>query len=124
LTPQYAGLRTLHNDSAERGFAVLAFPCNQFAGQEPGTDAEILDFATSKYQVTFPMFSKIDVNGDSACDLYRWLRSEQPVEDGTTDIRWNFEKFLVDRSGTVVARFHPKVTPEDIAPQLEQYLTL
>jgi glutathione peroxidase len=98
---------------------VLGFPCNQFAGQEPGTDAEILAFATSTYDVTFPMFSKIDVNGDGACDLYTWLKA-QASDHG--DITWNFEKFLVDRSGAVVARFPPPTTPEQIAEQLGAYL--
>lgn len=103
--------------------SVLAFPCNQFGAQEPGTDAEILEFATSKYDVTFPMFHKIDVNGDGACELYQWLKDEQPGSTDTSDITWNFEKFLVDRNGSVVARFNPMVTPEQIAPQLEPYLT-
>ena len=76
---------------------VLGFPCNQFAGQEPGTDAEILEFATSKYEVTFPMFHKIEVNGDGAAPLYQWLKTEQPGEGASSDITWNFEKFLVDR---------------------------
>ena len=101
---------------------MLAFPCNQFGAQEPGTDAEILEFAISKYDANFPMFSKIEVNGDGACELYRWLRAEQPGAGEANDITWNFEKFLVDRTGAVVARFNPMVTPEDIAPQLEQYL--
>ncbi len=101
---------------------MLAFPCNQFGAQEPGTDAEILEFATSKYDANFPMFSKIEVNGDGACELYQWLRAEQPGATDNDAITWNFEKFLVDRSGAVVARFGPMVTPEDIAPQLEQYL--
>ena len=101
---------------------MLAFPCNQFGAQEPGTDAEILEFATSKYDANFPMFSKIEVNGDGACELYQWLRSEQTGAGDANDITWNFEKFLVDRTGAVVARFSPMVTPEDIAPQLEQYL--
>jgi glutathione peroxidase len=124
LTPQYAGLRALHNNNADRGFAVLAFPCNQFAGQEPGTDAEILEFATSKFQVNFPMFSKIEVNGEGACELFQWLKAEHAGPDAPSDITWNFEKFLIDRAGKVVARFSPKVTPEEIAPQLEQYLTV
>lgn len=101
---------------------MLAFPCNQFGAQEPGTDAEILEFATSKYDTNFPMFSKIEVNGDGACDLYQWLRTEQPGATDNNAITWNFEKFLVDRAGTVVARFSPMTTPEEIAPQLEQYL--
>ncbi len=97
---------------------MLAFPCNQFGAQEPGTDAEILQFATSTYGATFPIFSKIDVNGDGACDLYQWLRSET----GGGDITWNFEKFLVDRDGNVVQRFAPKVTAEEIAPHVAQLL--
>ena len=101
---------------------MLGFPCNQFGGQEPGTDAEILEFATSKYDITFPMFSKIDVNGDGACALYQWLREQQPGDGATSDITWNFEKFLVDRSGTVVARFGPMVTPADIAPRITELI--
>ena len=97
---------------------MLAFPCNQFGAQEPGTDAEILQFATSTYGVTFPMFSKIDVKGDGACELYQWLRSET----GGGDVTWNFEKFLVDRDGNVVQRFAPKVTAEEIAPHVAQLL--
>ena len=97
---------------------MLAFPCNQFGAQEPGTDAEILQFATSTYGVTFPIFSKIDVNGDGACELYQWLRSET----GGRDVTWNFEKFLVDRDGNVVQRFAPKVTAEEIAPHVAQLL--
>ena len=97
---------------------MLAFPCNQFGAQEPGTDAEILQFATSTYGATFPIFSKIDVNGDGACDLYQWLRSET----GGGDITWNFEKFLVDREGYVVQRFAPNVTAEKIAPHVAQLL--
>ena len=89
---------------------MLAFPCNQFGAQEPGTDAEILEFATSTYDATFPMFSKIEVNGDGACELYRWLREQS----GGADISWNFEKFLLDRDGNVVERFSPMTTPEDL----------
>jgi glutathione peroxidase len=101
---------------------VLAFPCNQFAGQEPGTDAEILEFATGTYDVTFPMFSKVEVNGPGACELYEWLRGEQPGDGASNDIAWNFEKFLVDRSGSVVARFGPTVTPEAIAPAVGELI--
>lgn len=97
---------------------MLAFPCNQFGAQEPGTDAEILEFATSKYSANFPMFSKIEVNGEGACELYQWLRSET---DGA-DISWNFEKFLIDREGNVVQRFNPMVTPEEIEPHVAQLL--
>ncbi len=102
---------------------MLAFPCNQFGAQEPGTDTEILEFATSKYDATFPMFSKIEVNGDGAAPLYQWLRSEQPGEGETDAITWNFEKFLIDKQGNVVARFAPTVTPEEIAAELPAHLT-
>ena len=101
---------------------MLGVPCNQFGAQEPGTDAEILEFATSKYAVTFPMFSKIEVNGDGACELYRWLRECQPGEGATSDIVWNFEKFLVDRAGTVVARFGPMVIPEEISSRVSELI--
>jgi glutathione peroxidase len=100
---------------------VLGFPCNQFANQEPGTDAEILEFATSTYGVTFPMFHKIEVNGDGAAPLYAWLREQQPGEGDTSDIVWNFEKFLVDGDGNAVARFGPQTTPEQIAEALDTY---
>jgi glutathione peroxidase len=97
---------------------VLAFPCNQFGAQEPGTDAEILEFATSKYDATFPMFSKIEVNGDGACELYQWLREQT----GGADITWNFEKFLVDGEGNVVERFGPMTTPEDLRDKVAELL--
>jgi glutathione peroxidase len=100
---------------------VLGFPCNQFANQEPGTDAEILEFATSTYGVSFPMFHKIEVNGDGAAPLYTWLKQQQPGEGETTDIVWNFEKFLVDREGNVVARFGPQTTPEQVGETLDTY---
>jgi glutathione peroxidase len=100
---------------------VLGFPCNQFANQEPGTDAEILEFATSKFDVNFPMFSKIEVNGDGAAPLYQFLKDAQPGEGDTSDITWNFEKFLVDGSGNVVKRYAPPTTPEDIAADLDQF---
>lgn len=99
----------------------MAFPCNQFGAQEPGSEEEILTFATEKYQANFPMFAKVDVNGDGACDLYEMLKSAQPGEDGTTDIPWNFTKFLVAKNGDIVARFGPKVTPEEIAEALPNW---
>ena len=105
-----------------QGFSVLAFPCNQFGAQEPGTDAEILEFATSKYDATFPMFSKIEVNGDTACDLYQWLRTEQPGDGDSDAITWNFEKFLVNREGQVVDRFNPMTTPEQIAAAITELI--
>lgn len=101
---------------------MLAFPCNQFGKQEPGTEAEIWEFATSKYQANFPMFSKIEVNGEAACDLYQWLKTQQPGSGDKSDITWNFEKFLVDRNGEVVERFAPQTTPEEVRPHIEKLL--
>ena len=100
---------------------MLGFPCNQFAGQEPGTNAEILEFATSKFDVDFPMFAKIEVNGDGAAELYKMLKAEQPGEGDSAEIAWNFEKFLVDASGQVVRRFAPPVTPDEVAAVLPEY---
>ena len=100
---------------------MLGFPCNQFGAQEPGSDAEILEFATSKYDVSFPMFSKIEVNGDGAAPLYKWLKSERPADGDSAEITWNFEKFLVDNQGNVVERFSPITTPEQVAEALQKY---
>lgn len=97
----------------------MGFPCNQFGAQEPGTDAEIQDFAQSNYQVNFPMFSKIEVNGDGACELYQMLTAAMPDEEGKNDIGWNFAKFLIDGKGAVIARFSPMVTPQEIGERLE-----
>jgi glutathione peroxidase len=118
-TPQYAGLRTLHEQ--HDGLTVMGFPCNQFGAQEPGTDAEILEFATSNYQVNFPLFSKIEVNGEGACQLYQMLTAAQPDDDGKHEIAWNFTKFLVDGEGDILARFSPKITPEEIGETLADY---
>lgn len=112
LTPQYDGLEKLYAEKKAEGFDVLGFPCNQFMGQEPGSEAEIEEFCRLTYGVKFPMFGKIDVNGADRHPLYAALIAAQPA-DG--DIRWNFEKFLVGRDGTVVARFHPKTAPDDPA---------
>ncbi len=101
---------------------MLAFPCNQFADQEPGSDAEILEFATSTYDVNFPMFSKVEVNGETATPLYQWLKAEKPGDGESAEITWNFEKFLVDRSGAVVARWGPQTTPEEIGAELPSWL--
>ena len=120
LTPQYAGLRTLNNET--EGLTVLGFPCNQFGAQEPGSDDEILDFVTKNYNIDFPMFSKIEVNGENTCDLYKVLKTQQPAEDGTEDLPWNFTKFLVDKNGTVVKRFNPKTTPEEIKEELSSLM--
>ena len=101
---------------------MLGFPCNQFGAQEPGSDDEILEFVTSKFDVDFPMFSKIEVNGDGAAELYRILKSEQPGDGDSPDITWNFEKFLVDKSGNVVRRFPPQTPPEDVAAVIPEHL--
>ena len=101
---------------------MLGFPCNQFGGQEPGSAEEIRAFTTDNYDIDFPLFAKIEVNGDGACELYQWLKSEQPGEGESSDITWNFEKVLVNADGEVVARFAPPVTPEEIAEQLPDLL--
>ncbi len=101
---------------------MLGFPCNQFGQQEPGSEAEILEFVTSKFDVDFPMFAKIEVNGDGACELYQLLKDAQPGDGDSPDITWNFEKFLVDKEGNVVRRFAPPTTPEDVAEIVPQYL--
>ena len=124
LTPQYGGLEELYANFKDKGLVVLGFPCNQFGGQEPGTEHEIKTFCETKFGVTFPMFSKIDVNGPSRDPLYAFLTSEDTQPDGPGDIRWNFAKFLVDRSGKVVARFPPTTAPvsEEIVSAIEQRL--
>ena len=121
FTPQYKGLEELHKDLGKRGLRVLGFPCNQFGAQEPGSDAEIVEFSQTNYNIDFPMFSKIEVNGDGACELYQLLKSAQADEEGKRDIAWNFTKFLVDGDGNVVARFSPVVTPEEISEQLAAF---
>lgn len=113
LTPQYKQLQVLHAKYAARGLAILGFPCNQFGGQEPGSASEILKFCKANYGVEFDMFSKIEVNGDSATDLYKYLKSVQTTPKGSGEISWNFEKFILDRSGQVVARFEPRTSPDD-----------
>ena len=101
---------------------MLAFPCNQFGAQEPGTEEEILEFAQSNYQVNFPMFAKIEVNGAGACELYQMLKNAKADEEGKADIAWNFTKLLVGRDGSVLERFAPTVSPEDIGARLGEYL--
>ncbi len=101
---------------------MLAFPCNQFGAQEPGSNEEILDFASSKFDVNFPMFGKIEVNGSGACELYQYLKAARADEEGNADIAWNFTKFLVDGDGNVIARFAPPVTPEEIGEQIGSLL--
>lgn len=123
FTPQFKGLQQLQDRLGPRGFSVLGFPCNQFGEQDPGSDAEIGAFCTREYGVTFPMFSKIDVNGANAHPLFQHLKIEAPGVLGTTAIKWNFTKFLVDRDGNVVERFAPNSTPEEIDKSVETVLT-
>ena len=122
FTPQYAGLEALWRKYRDRGLAVLAFPCNQFGAQEPGTAAQIADFCSSKYDVTFPVFAKIDVNGAAESPLFHRLKHEAPGLLGSTAIKWNFTKFLVDRQGRVVRRYAPTTKPEDIEKDIEALL--
>ena len=122
FTPQYDGLEALHRDYADRGFEVLAFPCNQFGGQEPGDAAEIANFCTLTYDVTFPVFAKIDVNGAGADPLFERLKSDAPGVLGSKAIKWNFTKFLIGRDGAVVDRYAPTTKPEDIRKDIEKLL--
>jgi glutathione peroxidase len=122
FTPQYEGLEALYRANKDKGFAVLGFPCNQFGGQEPGDETEIANFCKTSYDVTFPLFSKIDVNGPNAHPLYRLLKSEAPGVIGTEAIKWNFTKFLVDREGRVVKRYASIDKPETIAKDIEDLL--
>jgi glutathione peroxidase len=115
LTPQYAGLQQLHEQYADKGFAVLGFPCNQFGAQEPGSPDEIAGFCETSYGVTFPLFEKIDVNGEARHPLYEELTAYADDEGEGGDIQWNFEKFLISRDGEVVRRFRPMTAPEDPA---------
>ena len=122
FTPQYAGLQQLYDRYRDRGFAVLGFPCNQFGGQEPGSAAEISAFCQKNYGVTFPMFEKIEVNGDGAHPLYKWLKQSAPGVLGSERIKWNFTKFLIDRTGNVKARYAPTTKPEELAGEIEALL--
>jgi glutathione peroxidase len=121
FTPQYQGLEALHREYAPRGFAVLGFPCNQFGAQEPGDAKQIADFCESKYDVTFPLFSKIDVNGFAAHPLYDYLKKAKSGLLGPS-IKWNFTKFLVDRNGKVVARHAPTTAPDGLKKEIEALL--
>jgi glutathione peroxidase len=122
LTPQYTGLEALFRRYKDRGFEVLGFPCDQFAHQEPGTEAEISTFCSTEYDVTFPMFAKIEVNGPNTHPLYQALKKAAPGIFGTEKIKWNFTKFLVDPKGNVVARFAPTGKPESLASSIEAVL--
>jgi glutathione peroxidase len=122
FTPQYTGLQALYARFHEQGLEVLGFPCDQFGHQEPGDESEIKTFCATRYDVTFPMFAKIEVNGANAHPLYQWLKSEKAGILGTEAIKWNFTKFLVDRTGRVVRRYAPNDTPEKIEKDLAAVL--
>lgn len=122
FTPQYEGLEALYKDLGERGLMVLGFPSNQFGSQEPGDDLEIITFCKLQYDVGFPMFSKVDVNGPNAIPLFDWLKSEAPGILGSKAIKWNFTKFLVDREGNAVARFAPITKPDALRGAIEKLL--
>ncbi len=122
FTPQYKGLEALYEKYHAKGLEVLGFPCNQFGEQEPGDEKAIAQFCEINYGVTFPLFAKVDVNGEHAAPLFSFLKAEQPGILGTEGIKWNFTKFLVDREGRVIARFAPKDTPEAIAADIEKLL--
>ena len=122
FTPQFGGLEKLHQAYGSRGLVVLGFPCNQFGAQDPGSDGEIASFCQLNYGVTFPMMSKIEVNGDAAHPLYQWLTAEAPGLLGSKAIKWNFTKFLVGRDGRVIKRYAPQDAPEKLAADIEAAL--
>ena len=122
FTPQYTGLEALWRADRDKGLVILGFPCDQFGHQEPGDEAEIRNFCSTSYDVSFPLFSKIEVNGEGAHPLYKWLKSEGKGILGSESIKWNFTKFLVDRDGQVVKRYAPTDTPEKIGKDLQNLL--
>lgn len=122
FTPQYEGLEALHRRYEAQGLMVLGFPCNQFGGQEPGDAAEIANFCSTTYDVTFPVLAKVEVNGDGADPLFQWLKAEAPGLLGTKRIKWNFTKFLVNRDGEVMGRYAPTTKPEDLSKDIEAVL--
>ena len=123
FTPQYKGLEALYRQYKDQGLAILAFPCNQFGGQEPGEDNQILEFCSTNYGVTFPVMSKIQVNGPQADPIYVHLKKQSPGLLGSEAIKWNFTKFLVDQSGNVLTRYASTTSPSDIARDIEKLLT-
>jgi len=122
FTPQYEGLEALYKKYKDQGLVVLGFPCNQFGSQEPGSEAEIQNFCRVNFGVTFPMFSKINVNGEETHPLYRYLKSEQPGILGSEAIKWNFTKFLINREGNVVERFGSSTKPKELEDKIEKLL--
>jgi glutathione peroxidase len=122
FTPQYTGLEELYRKYKDKGFEILAFPCNQFGAQEPGDEEEIKNFCAINYDVSFPLMAKVDVNGSNADPLWNYLKQQQAGLMGSRGIKWNFTKFLVDRAGNVVARHGPQVKPETLASDIEALL--
>ena len=122
FTPQFEGLEQLYQSYHERGLTILGFPCNQFGKQDPGTNDEIMEFCQLNYGVSFPMFAKVEVNGDAADPLFKYLKKAAPGLLGTEQIKWNFTKFLIDADGNVVKRYAPKDTPKAIAHDIEALL--
>ncbi|MBU6175363.1 MAG: glutathione peroxidase [Planctomycetes bacterium] len=122
FTPQYTGLQSLYDKYHDRGLEILAFPCNQFGGQEPGSDEEVLSFCSLNYDVKFDLFSKVQVNGDQAHPLFQYLKQEAPGLLGSEGIKWNFTKFLVDRDGRVLKRFGSMTTPSQLESEIESLL--
>ena len=122
FTPQYEGLEALYRKHKDKGFAILGFPCNQFGAQEPGDAAEIGDFCSTTYGVTFPMFEKVEVNGEATHPLYAFLKKARKGLLGNEGIKWNFTKFLVGKDGQVLARYAPNVTPESLSGDIEKAL--
>lgn len=122
FTPQYKGLEELHQKYKDKGLVVLGFPCNQFGSQEPGTNEEIQQFCSLNFGVTFPVFAKIDVNGDKSDPLYQWMKAKAPGVLGTEAIKWNFTKFLIDKKGEVSERFAPQTEPKELADEIEKLL--
>lgn len=119
FTPQYKGLEALHKDLQDQGLSILGFPCNQFGGQEPGSESEISEFCELNFGVSFELFKKIDVNGDNESELYTWLKSQKAGLLGSKRIKWNFTKFLINANGEVVGRYAPTAKPEDIRKDIE-----
>jgi glutathione peroxidase len=122
FTPQFGGLEELHKEYADKGLVVLGFPCNQFGGQDPGSNDDIASFCQLNYGVSFPMMGKIDVNGDNASPLYKWLAAEAPGLLGSKAIKWNFTKFLVGKDGQVIRRYAPQDAPKKLAGDIEAAL--
>jgi glutathione peroxidase len=122
FTPQYKGLEAIYRQFKDRGFAVLGFPCNQFGAQEPGEDASIAEFCERNFGVSFPLFAKVDVNGDDAHPLFKHLTSEKKGLLGSSAIKWNFTKFLIGKDGSVIERYAPTTAPEDLIKDIEKAL--